>query len=165
VTLLAIGSDLVGNGFLLPNPTKYLSRTKESRIFLFGNGINICMKTYIATVRIDGRLIRTRIWADEPIHAKLLLQYYFGMSSIAAGPVLGEGNHSHLPDAEQLRIHEAAIAPTKPAKPRSPEQAQIDGLKARKDQASQALKAAQQRQRVVKAQKTLQSVMKPPLLK
>ena len=123
------------------------------------------MKTYIATVRIHGRLVRTRIWADEPIHAKLLLQYYFGMNSIAAGPLLGEGNYSHLPDADQLRIEEAAIAPTKPVKPRSPEQAQIDGLKARKDQAAQALKSAKQRQRVVKAQKTLQSVMKPPLLK
>ena len=109
--------------------------------------------------------MRTRIWADEPIHAKLLLQYYFGMNSIAAGPVLGEGHHSQLPDADQLRIEEAAIAPTKPVKPRSPEQAQIDGLKARKDQAAQALKSAKQRQRVVKAQKTLQSVMKPPLLK
>lgn len=118
------------------------------------------MKTYIATVRIHGRLVRTRIWADEPLHAKLLLQYYFGMSSIAAGPVLGEGNQSHLPDAEQLRIEEAAIAPTKPVKPRSPEQVQIDGLKARKDQASQALKTAQQRQKVVKAQKTLQTAIR-----
>ena len=113
------------------------------------------MKTYIATVRIHGRLVRTRIWADEPLHAKLLLQYYFGMNSIAAGPVLGEGNHSHLPDAYQLRLEEAAIATIKPVKPRSPEQAQIDGLKARKDQATQALKAAQQRQRVVKAQQAL----------
>lgn len=123
------------------------------------------MKTYIATVRIYGRLVRTRIWADEPLHAKLLLQYYFGMSSIAAGPVLGEGHHSHLPDAEQLRLEEAAIATIKPVKPRSPEQAQIDSLKARKDQATQALKSAKQRQRLVKAKRALQSVMKPPLLK
>ncbi len=121
------------------------------------------MKTYIATVRIDGRLIRTRIWADEPLHAKLLLQYYFGMSSIAAGPVLGEGNHSHLPDAEQLRIYEAAIAPIKPFKPRSPEQVQIDSLKARKEQANKALKSAQQRLRVTKAQKTLNSVIRPSI--
>lgn len=123
------------------------------------------MKTYIATVRIHGRLVRTRIWADEPLHAKLLLQYFFGFNSIAAGPALGECNLSHLPDAEQLRIEEAAIAPIKPTKPRSPEQAQIDSLKARKDQATQALKAAQQRQRVVKAQKTLQSAMQPNLPK
>jgi hypothetical protein len=73
--------------------------------------------------------------------------------------VLGEGSYSHLPDAEQLRIEEAAIAPVKPIKPRSPEQAQIDGLKARKDQATQALKAAQQRQRVIKAQKTLRQTI------
>lgn len=117
------------------------------------------MKTYIATIRIHGRLVRTRIWAEEPIHAKLLLQYYFGMNSIAAGPLLGEGNYSHLPDADQLRIEEAAIAPTKPTKPRSPEQAQIDGLKARKNQATQALKSAQQRQRVVKAQQALRQTI------
>ena len=123
------------------------------------------MNQYIATVRVHGRLVRTRIWADEPLHAKLLLQYYFGMSSIAAGPVLGEGNHSHLPDAYQLRLEEAAIATIKPVKPRSPEQAQIDSLKARKEQASQALKSAQQRHKVVKAQKTLQSVLKPSLPK
>jgi hypothetical protein len=81
------------------------------------------------------------------------------MSSIAAGPVLGEGNHSHRPDAEQLRIEEAAVAPVKPIKPRSPEQAQIDSLKARKDQATQALKTAQQRQRVVKSHQSLQKAM------
>ena len=119
------------------------------------------MKTYIATVRIHGRLVRTRVWADEPLHAKLLLQYYFGMNSIAAGPVLGEGHHSHLPDAEQLRLEEASIATIKPVKPRSPEQTQIDSLKARKDQATQALKSAKQRLRVIKAQKTLQMAMQP----
>jgi len=139
----------------------FITHQRISNIFSFG--INICMNQYIATVRVHGRLVRTRIWADEPIHAKLLLQYYFGMSSIAAGPVLGEGKHSHLPDAEQLRIHEAAIAKIKPIKTRSPEQAQIDGLKARKDQASQALKSAQQRQKVIKAQKTLQAAIRPAL--
>ena len=123
------------------------------------------MNQYIATVRVHGRLVRTRIWADEPIHAKLLLQYYFGMSSIAAGPVLGEGSYSHLPDAEQLRLEEAAIATIKPLKPRSPEQAQIDSLKARKDQATQALKAARQRQSVVKAQRALQTASKPLQIK
>lgn len=117
------------------------------------------MKTYIATVRIHGRLVRTRVWADESLHAKLLLQYYFGISSIAAGPVLGEGNHSHLPDADQLRIEEAAIATIKPVKPRSPEQAQIDSLKARKDQAAKALKSAKERQRVVKAHQSLQKAV------
>lgn len=119
------------------------------------------MKTYIATVRIHGRLVRTRVWADEPVHAKLLLLYLFGMNSITAGPFLGEGDHSHLPDAEELHLKEAGISGIKPVKARSPEQAQIDNLKARKDQAMQALKAAQQRQRVIKAQRTLQSATRP----
>ena len=123
------------------------------------------MKTYIATVRIHGRLMRTRVWADDPVHARLLLQYFFGMSSIAVGPVLGEGDHSHLPNAEELRLKEARIAGIKPVKPKSPEQAQIDNLKARKDQATQALKAAQHRHRVIKAQRALQSAMRPILPK
>ena len=123
------------------------------------------MKTYIATVRIHGRLVRTRVWADDPVHARLLLQYFFGMSSIAVGPVLVEGDHSHLPNAEELRLKEAGIAGIKPVKPKSPEQAQIDNLKARKDQATQALKAAQHRHRVIKAKRALQSAMRPTLPK
>lgn len=123
------------------------------------------MKNYIATIRIRGRQVRTRIWADDPIHARLLLQYLFGMNSIAAGPVLGEDDHSHLPNAEELRLKEAGISGIKPVKPRSLEQAQIDSLKARKDQATQSLKAAQHRHRVIKAQRALQSAMRPTLPK
>lgn len=123
------------------------------------------MKTYIATVRIHGRLVRTRVWADDPVHARLLLQYFFGMSSIAVGPMLGEGDYSDLPNAEELRLEGTGITPIKPVKPKSPEQAQIDSLKARKDQATQALKAAQQRHRVIKAQRALQSAMRPTLPK
>ena len=125
------------------------------------------MKTYIATVRIHGRLVRTRVWADDPVHARLLLQYFFGMSSVAAGPVLGEGDHSNLPDAEQLRLAETGIKPIKPikaitpSKPRTPGQAQIAALKTRIDQAKQALQAERQRQKMIKAQQTLHAAMKP----
>ena len=144
---------------------KYLSQAKESRnIFSFGGGINTCMKTYIATVRIHGRLMRTRVWADDPVHARLLLQYFFGMSSIAVGPVLGEGDLRHLPNAEELRLKEAGIAgikPVTPSKPRTPGQAQIAALKTRIDQAKQALQAERQRQKMIKAQRSLQAAMQP----
>ena len=148
----------------------FIPRQRIPNIFSFG-GINKCMKNYIATIRIRGRQVRTRVWADDPIHARLLLQYLFGMNSIAAGPVLAEGDCQHLPDAEQLSVQEAKISTIKPIKPikpvaaKTPEQAQIDSLKARKDQATQALKAAQQRQRVVKAQRTLQRAVRPTLPK
>ena len=123
------------------------------------------MKTYIATVRIHGRLVRTRVWADDPVHARLLLQYFFGMSSIAVGPVLGEGNHSHLPYAQELHLEETGIIkpikPVTPSKPRTPGQAQIDALKTRIYQAKQALQAERQRQKVIKAQRSLQAAMQP----
>ena len=99
MTLLVFGSDLVWLGFSAMPHFLFIPRQRIPNIFSFG-GINKCMKNYIATIRIRGRQVRTRVWADDPIHARLLLQYLFGMNSLAAGPVLAEGDCQHLPDAE-----------------------------------------------------------------
>ena len=117
------------------------------------------MKTFIATVRIKGQLIRTTVAADDAIHAKLLLQFLFGMNSIAAPPAIAENSAGELPDAEQLYLGDGLIKPISSTSPSTPEQAQLDALKTRKDQATQALKAARQRIKVTKAQKALQSAI------
>ena len=44
------------------------------------------MNKYQAGVRIKGQLVKTAVFADSPIHARLMLQYQFGMDSIAAYP-------------------------------------------------------------------------------
>lgn len=90
------------------------------------------MKDYIATVRIKGNLVKTVVHAESQIHARLLLQYQYGLDSISASPVL----------AETL-------------KPKTPEQLRIDSLKAAKERAGDALAAERQRQQVAKAQKSL----------
>ena len=117
------------------------------------------MKTFISTIRIKGQLVRTTVTADDAIHAKLLLQFLFGMNSIAVAPTIAENSAGELPDAEQLYLGDGLIKPISSTSPRSPEQAQLDALKTRKDQATQALKAARQRIKVTKAQKALQSAM------
>ena len=44
------------------------------------------MHQYIATVKVKGLGVRTTIFADSFIHARLLLQYQYGMSSILINP-------------------------------------------------------------------------------
>jgi hypothetical protein len=90
------------------------------------------MKDYNATVRIKGNIVKTVVHAENPTHARLLLQYQYGWDSIVASPVLGET-----------------------IKPKTPEQQRIDNLKVTKDRATDALSAERQRQQVAKAQKSL----------
>ncbi len=96
------------------------------------------MKNYIATIRVKGTTVQTSIAADNVIHAKLLLQYLYGMNSIVGYSAVSEGTQ-----------------------PKTPEQLRIDSLKANKDKAASALKAERQRQQVSKAQKTLAAARQP----
>lgn len=90
------------------------------------------MKDYIATVRIKGTHVKTVVHAECPIHARLLLQFKYGMDSIVSSPVLAETTA-----------------------PKTAEQLRIDSLKANKDRAAGALTAERQRQKIAKAQQAL----------
>ena len=46
------------------------------------------MNKYLTTVRVGSSTIRTVVFADSSIHAKLLLQYQFGMNCIVVSPKL-----------------------------------------------------------------------------
>lgn len=90
------------------------------------------MQDYIATIRIKGTTIKTVVHAENSTHARLILQYQYGMDSIVASPVLAETS-----------------------KPKTPEQLRLDSLKANKDRAADALTAERQRQKLAKAQQAL----------
>jgi hypothetical protein len=96
------------------------------------------MKNFTALIRVKGTTVQTSISADNAIHAKLLLQYLYGMNSIVGYSAVSEGTQ-----------------------PKTPEQLRIDSLKANKDKAASALKAERQRQQVRKAQKTLANAGRP----
>jgi len=100
------------------------------------------MRDYIAKVRIKGHVIKTVVHAESATHARLLLQYQYGLDSIVSSPVL----------AETLQ-------------PKTSEQLRIDSLKAAKDRAADALSAERQRQQVAKAQKTLVAARQPKPIK
>lgn len=160
MALLVLGSDVRGPSFPLFGLTRYLCLAKQNRNFFFGC-INRCMNTYIATVRIRGRIARTAIAAESPLTARLLLQFLFGEGNVISQPVLAEDTAKRPPNAEDLFIKGPVDEEVWSVKPKSPQQAQLDALKATKDRATQALKAARQRAKVLKAQQTLRTAIAP----
>ena len=100
--------------------------------------INIGMNKYQALVRINGHQVKTAVFADSQIHARLILQYQFGMNSLASAPSLSE-------DDDALAV-EQAIKMIKPIKPLNIKQARVASLKRNVDLAKQQLKLEKDRQ-------------------
>ena len=107
------------------------------------------MNKYGATVRVGGTNVKTAVFADSAIHARLLLQYQFGMNCIVNSPT--QTNEA----IEGYKTIDEVIATIKPIKPLSPQQTRIDGLKKQKDNVSKQLKAERDRQKLVKAQQQI----------
>ena len=95
------------------------------------------MNKYSAVVRVGGITVKTAVFADSETHARLLLQYHYGMSSIVSSPTLAR-------EAADPKLLDSAI---KPIKPMTPAQSRINGLKQGVERSRQALKAEQDRQR------------------
>lgn len=86
------------------------------------------MNKYQAGVRIKGQLVKTAVFADSPIHARLMLQYQFGMDSIVAYPT--------------------AITEVATIKSLTPDQQRIKSMQARVKQGQVAVKAERARQKI-----------------
>lgn len=96
------------------------------------------MKKYLATVRVEGQLIKTIVFATCDIHARLLLQYHFGMGCIAVNPRIT--NES----IENCALMDSMI---KPKPPMSLTQARINGLRQSVERSREQLKSERERQR------------------
>ena len=63
------------------------------------------MNRYIATVRINGQLIKTIVFADSQLHARLIFQYQFGFDSLTSIPIqVNEVSANKSPTPQQQRI-------------------------------------------------------------
>ena len=100
--------------------------------------LNICMNKYIAMVRVLGQVVKTIVFADSLIHARLILQYQFGMDAVVSSPV---------------HINEAGII-----KPLTPDQQRIKSMQAKVKQDQQAVKAERSRQKIAAAQQELKKI-------
>ena len=107
------------------------------------------MNKYLATVRVKGQTVRTMVFADSSLHARLILEYQFGIGNVVSNPTQSsKANEDYTPLDE-------VIGTIKPIKPMNPQQAKLDSLKKQKEVASNNLKAERDRQKVVKAQQQI----------
>lgn len=107
------------------------------------------MNKYQAYVRIKGQLVNTAVFADNPIHARLILQYQFGMDSLASS--LSVVTH----ESRGYQMIDEVISAIKAKPPQTPEQARVANLQKQKDAASKALKAERKRQKIKRAQQQI----------
>ena len=105
--------------------------------------INTCMNKYLASVRIKGQTVKMAVFADSMIHARLILEYQFGMNSLATAPV---------------QVNEAGTI-----KPQTPDQARLAALKRQKDNVAKQIETERDRQKLAKAQKTISNLNQPTL--
>ena len=110
--------------------------------------INNCMNKYLATIRVKGQSMQTMVYADSSFHAKLILEYQFGMGNVSGTPAVSTAEESYTPLEE-------IIASIKPIKPLNPQTARIDSLKKQKAAVSKNLDAERDRQKVAKAQQQI----------
>jgi len=103
--------------------------------------LNICMNKYIAIVRVKGQAIKTVVFADSQIHARLILQYQFGMDSIVFSP--------------------AQICEVKAIKPLTPDQQHIKSMQAQVRRGQEAIKAERARQKIKAGQNQLAKATVP----
>lgn len=96
------------------------------------------MNNYQATIRIKGRLVNTAVFADDPLHARLIIEYQFGIGSIIKGP-------SSLNESDLI----------KPIKPLSPDQQRLATMRQQKDSLTKTINAERDRQKIAKAQQQI----------
>jgi hypothetical protein len=98
------------------------------------------MNKYQATVRVRGKPVRTAVFADNALHARLILEYQYGIGSIVNSPSSSTN--------EDLDV----------ATPPTSQEARIDGLKKQKDTITKNLQAERDRQKLAKAKHTIANV-------
>ena len=96
------------------------------------------MKKYLASVRIRGQIVKMAVFAESSIHARLILEFQFGMNSLASTPI---------------QVNEAETI-----KPVTPDQARIKSMQDRVKQDQEAVRAERARQQITKGQQKLGKV-------
>ena len=99
------------------------------------------MNKYLASVRIKGRTVKMAVFADCPLHARLIIEYQFGMNSVVSSPV---------------QVNEASAI-----KPLTPDQARIKSMQDRVNRDQQAVRAERARQKIHHAQQQITQAINP----
>jgi hypothetical protein len=105
------------------------------------------------TVRVKGQAVKTYVFAESTVHARLLAQYTYGIDSLVSSPQrIGS-------KVQSFALNDDTI---KPITPLSPEKARIQALKKNIDLSKQQLQRERERQRMKAGNKSPSANMGPP---
>jgi hypothetical protein len=116
------------------------------------------MKKYLVTLRLRGQLVKTALFAESAIHARLICEFQFGIGCLNTSPTLISKESQDYPLLDENTagsppsIKPQAPKPPKPAKisptkPKTPDQMRITQLKANVDRQKDALQRERENQK------------------
>lgn len=120
------------------------------------------MKKYQATVRVKNTQIKTLIFAENPIHARLLVQYQFGFNSLISRPTeVREDFIGYLlfdDIVKAIQSKPSVKSTIKPKKPLNLSQMRLASLQKQKSNISNNIKAEKERQKIQRLQQSQQQI-------
>ena len=116
------------------------------------------MNKYLVTLRLRGQLVKTAVYAESAIHARLICEYQFGIGCINSAPTKISNEVSIFPLLDDIAagsppsIKPQAPKPPKPktitpTKPPTPDQMRIKQLQANVDRQRDALQRERESQK------------------
>ena len=106
------------------------------------------------TLRLKGQLIKTALFADSAIHAKLICEYQFGFGCLSGSPTQISNEQQDYPLLDDIATGAKPQAPKppkpttiKPSQPKTPDQIRIAQLKANVDRQRDALNRERENQK------------------
>lgn len=116
------------------------------------------MNKYLVTLRLRGQLVKTALYAESAIHARLICEYQFGIGCINSAPTKISNEVSIFPLLDDIAagsppsIKPQAPKPPKPKtitpiKPPTPDQLRIKQLQANVDRQRDALQRERESQK------------------
>lgn len=112
------------------------------------------MNKYQVTLRLKGQLIKTALFADSAIHAKLICEYQFGFGCLSGSPTQISNEQQDYPLLDDIPAGAKPQAPKppklttiKPIQPKTPDQMRIAQLKANVDRQRDALNRERENQK------------------
>ena len=116
------------------------------------------MNKYQVTLRLKGQLIKTALFADSAIHAKLICEYQFGFGCLSGSPTQISNEQQDYPLLDDIAPSASTTTkphapkppkPTtiKPTQPKTPDQMRIAQLKANVNRQRDALNRERENQK------------------
>lgn len=105
------------------------------------------MNKYLATIKIGGRTVKTAVFADSTIHARLLFQYQYGMDCLLSVPAPAQNGESKAMESQPIKPKPPKQAAIEPIKPMDANQLRVNSLKNAIQRDRDALQSERESQR------------------